>query len=83
MRGQGPIRIQQELAQRGVDDEVIEQQLSGLSVNWLELARAVREKKYGGELPGDFQSKAKQSRFLYSRGFSSEQINRVLRTSEE
>lgn len=78
-KGQGPAKIQQELNQRGVDSSVISEYLESEAVDWLSLAEEVRVKKFGEAVPGDYQKKAKQSRFLYSRGFSSEQINHLLK----
>jgi len=78
-KGQGPNKINQSLRQHGVDQILIEQYLESESIDWLSLAEEVRVKKYGEDVPGDYQNKAKQSRFLYSRGFSSEQISQILR----
>jgi regulatory protein len=78
-KGQGPIRIEQELHLRGVDPEIIDACLHSGSIDWQTLAAEVRAKKFGADIPGDFQSKAKQARFLYSRGFGSEVISRILK----
>ena len=78
-KGQGPNKIHQELRQRGIDSMLIEEYLESESIDWLSLAEEVRVKKYGESLPDDYQNKAKQSRFLYSRGFTSEQISQVLK----
>ncbi len=78
-KGQGPNKIIQELRQRGIDSILIEQYLESESIDWLSLAEEVRLKKYGEKLSDDYQNKAKQSRFLYSRGFTSEQISQVLK----
>jgi regulatory protein len=78
-KGQGPNKIIQELRQRGVEPVLIEQCLESESIDWMTLAEEVRVKKYGESVPRDYQTKAKQSRFLYSRGFSSEQISQLLK----
>jgi regulatory protein len=78
-KGQGPNKINQELRQRGVEPFLIEEYLESESIDWLSMAEEVRVKKYGETVPGDYQNKAKQSRFLYSRGFSSEQISQLLK----
>ena len=78
-KGQGPNKINQELRQRGVEQFLIETYLESDSIDWMSLAQEVRLKKYGKSIPDDYQNKAKQSRFLYSRGFSSEVINQLLR----
>jgi regulatory protein len=78
-KGQGPMKINQELRQRGVDQNLIEILLESESIDWFSVAEEVRVKKYGEDVPGDYQKKAKQSRFLYSRGFSSDVINQLLK----
>jgi len=77
--GKGPLKIEQELSQRGVDQNLISIYLDSEDVDWLSLAKEVRTKKYGDEIPADYQKQALQSRFLYSRGFSSEHISRLFR----
>ena len=78
--GKGPLKIQQELSQRGVDQYLISTYLDSEEFDWLSLAKEVRIKKYGNDMPADYQKQALQSRFLYSRGFSSEHIRRLFRT---
>ena len=73
------MKILQELRQRGIEQNVIEIILASESIDWFELAEEVRAKKFGEQLPEDYQKKAKQSRFLYSRGFNSELINQLLK----
>ena len=80
-KGQGPLKIRQELHQRGIDEHLIDQFLERQAVDWQAQAEKVRARKFGDQCPGDFQNKARQSRFLLSRGFSSEQVNRVLKSS--
>jgi len=78
-KGQGPLKIRQDLSQRGIDQDLIEQYLNAASINWLAAAEAARSKKFGDVLPADYQVKAKQSRFLYGRGFNSELINQLFK----
>jgi regulatory protein len=75
-RGQGPQRIRRELETRGVDPGLAEAELA--DADWTASARAVREKKFGPDLPGDFQERARQARFLQYRGFTGEQIRQAL-----
>lgn len=72
-RGSGPLKIRVELRQKGISDAMIETFLNERDVLWQENALAVRIKKYGSEQPSDVKETARQSRFLQSRGFSSEQ----------
>jgi len=77
-KGQGPVRICGELKQRGVADELIAAHLEQVDVDWTELARSVRDKKYGAAPSTEYREQARQSRFLQHRGFSGEQIRAAL-----
>ena len=71
-RGSGPLKIRAELRQKGISDAMIAGFLNERDEVWRESAQAVRIKKYGAELPFDLKEKARQARFLQSRGFSTE-----------
>jgi regulatory protein len=73
-QGKGPARIRAELREHGVIDGVTDTALAEAEQDWFELAIDVRLKKFGGEQPSDFKEKARQMRFLQSRGFDSDQI---------
>ena len=73
-RGSGPLKIRAELRQKGISDAMIEAFLDERNKQWRKSAQAVRNKKYGLEQPSDLKEKARQTRFLQSRGFSSEHI---------
>lgn len=81
-RGAGPLKIRAELRQKGISDDMIEAFLNERDVQWQESALAVRIRKYGSEHPEDLKEKARQSRFLQSRGFSSEQTRYAMSNSE-
>ena len=81
-RGSGPQKIRAELRERGIDDALIEHTIEALDEDWQARLREVREKKFGAGLPGDFRERSRQMRFLQQRGFSAEQIARVLRDDE-
>jgi regulatory protein len=76
--GFGPVRLRQELRERGIEDELIGHNLEGLE--WQQLAAATRQKKFGAVMPEDYQARAKQMRFLQYRGFTTDQIHRVLKS---
>lgn len=78
----GVQRIAQELKEKGVSAEAVTAVLPQLKENELETARTVWEKKFG-TLPADATERAKQMRFLASRGFSQNVIWKVLRQQEE
>jgi regulatory protein len=75
-KGQGPVRIRAELAQRGVGDAA--ELLRGADIDWLATARAVLRKRFGAEPPRDYRERAKQARFLQYRGFTADQVRAAL-----
>lgn len=76
---QGSALIAQGLRQKGVDPVLIAQTLDQLKDSELERARAVWDKKFGKVgLSSDPREKARQARFLSSRGFSSDVVRRVV-----
>jgi regulatory protein len=80
-RGQGPLRIEADLRQRGVRPEVIADGLDAAEedgLDWFELCRAARRKRFGPALPSDWGDKARQARFLRMRGFTEEQIRAAI-----
>ncbi len=77
-RGQGPQRIRRELQQHNIDATLIDDYLDANNTAWLEKAMQVRQKKFGDEIPDELKERLRQVRFLEYRGFTHEQINRVL-----
>ena len=73
-RGFGSLHIQTELRERGVSEELISKYIDASDKSWNELVQQVQQKRFGNEIPEDFAEKAKQIRFLESRGFTSDQI---------
>ena len=76
-RGQGPVRIAQELRSRGISPEQVEAAL-GTVPSWDALAQSVRSRKFGGPPPDSLVEKGRQARFLQYRGFSSDHIGSAL-----
>ena len=76
--GQGPLRIREELAQRGLPRDAIEQALNEAEIDWNEQLRAVWQRKFG-QLPVDARERAQQGRFLAYRGYPLDLIGRLLR----
>jgi regulatory protein len=72
--GKGPYRIKRELAERGIDAELIEVALAPYEESWNSIATEVRGRKFGDELPVEYKEEARQKRFLQYRGFTHEQI---------
>ena len=70
-QGKGPVKIASELKIRGINT-------FDLSVfDWFQLAKEIRQRKFGDLSSIDFKETAKQKRFLQSRGFTLDQINRA------
>ncbi len=78
----GAQRIVHELKGKGVSADALAEILPGLQESELETARAVWMKKFGA-MPQDAGERAKQMRFMMSRGFSSGVIGKVLQGSGE
>lgn len=73
-QGKGSVIIKMELREKGVAAELIAQFVDDADLIWLQLAREVRCRKFRGMAPVDQRERAKQMRFLNSRGFSSRHI---------
>lgn len=73
----GTTRIRQELQGKGLAPEAVLEAVEQLRATEVERAREVWRKKFG-ELPLDANERAKQMRFLASRGFGGEAIRRVV-----
>lgn len=78
----GAQRIAHELRQKGVSDVLISEALPQLKESELDTARSVWLRKFAGP-PQDQKEKAKQVRFLQSRGFSLDVIFKILRMDDE
>lgn len=76
-RGQGPVRIAQEMRARGVPDELVRTGLPAQDSRWAQHAREVLAKKFPAAI-GDLKDRAKRIRFLEYRGFSHAQIAAAL-----
>lgn len=78
----GSARLAHELRERGVPDALIREQMADLKETELQRARQVWQAKFGA-LPEDAKARAKQMRFLQSRGFGLDVIGKVLRGTVE
>ncbi|KQO16832.1 recombination regulator RecX [Acidovorax sp. Leaf78] len=74
----GGNRIRQELQAKGIDPDAVQQALTRLKDTEWARAHAVWQRKFGA-VAEDPQQRAKQVRFLVTRGFSSEITWRVVR----
>ncbi|WP_410211721.1 regulatory protein RecX [Aquirhabdus sp.] len=78
-KGRGPARVKQTLRERHVNPELAAEDI--IETNWLALARALRIKKFGVELPTDPKEKARQLRFLQYRGFDGQTCSKAVMNS--
>ena len=73
----GAGRLRQELQAKGLQGEAVQQALAGLRDTELARARAVWRKRFE-TVPTEATERARQTRFLMARGFSSEVVRQVL-----
>lgn len=73
----GVARIRQEMQEKGLARELIEQAVSGLQHSELTRAAQVWRRKFEAP-PATPQERMKQTRFLLARGFAADVVRRVL-----
>lgn len=78
----GASRVRQELQAKGLPAEAIAEAVQDMRSTELERAREVWRKKFG-EPPADPAARAKQVRFLISRGFAPEVVRKVVAGAED
>lgn len=81
--GYGPLRIREELGQRGLARGDVDQALRESGIDWFEQLRETWQRKFAGQLPADARERAQQGRFLAYRGYSLDMIGRLLRGCDE
>ena len=82
----GTARIKQELQSKGLDAGAVLDAVDLLKSTELDRAREVWRKKFGTPTqssPADAKERAKQMRFLLSRGFGAEVIHKVVASAGE
>lgn len=80
----GIMRIKQELQQKGISRDLLEQVLEAQDVDWYQLVCEAWQKKFN--LPpeaGDQKMYAKQMRFLLQRGFDMDQARYAIEQAKE
>ncbi|NVK23069.1 MAG: recombination regulator RecX [Kangiellaceae bacterium] len=77
MAGYGPMRVRQELCQKGINESKIAMLFEQMEIDWFAVALAIWQKKYNQLPANDLKLKAKQSRFLQYRGFDFDTIKAV------
>ena len=82
-KGHGPLRIQAELREHGVSDELVGAAVDINDPQWYDKIKEVRHKRFGAGLPDTIDERAKQMRFLQYRGFTPEQIRAVFKSRDD
>ena len=68
----------QELINKGINSNLITENLDESSGEWLVSAERQYQKKFGEGVVVDYKEWSKRARFLQSRGFSSQHIQSVI-----
>ena len=71
-RGYGPVRLREELRERGISKADIAQTMQELDIDWCMHATQVMQAKFGELPPGDLKEEARRARFMQHRGFTAE-----------
>ncbi|MDE2417073.1 MAG: recombination regulator RecX [Burkholderiales bacterium] len=77
----GASRIRQELQAKGLEPEAVAEAVNRLRASEVDRAHEVWRKKFG-TLPADAAERARQMRFLASRGFGGDTIHKVVSGSD-
>ncbi len=77
-KGFGPVRIVQEMHEKGVSDSLIDLAMNEADIDWRELMRETLQKKYGSGAVLNYEERARRARFLEYRGFPASLIREVL-----
>lgn len=78
LRGFGSVKIANELYQRHVTEAMAVDVLDDYSDQWLSIGDDVYLKKYRHTKVVDYNEWTKRARFLQSRGFTSDQIRKIV-----
>lgn len=78
----GVARLKHEFKQKGLDDSLVQQELATLKATEFERAQEIWRKKFG-TAPDDLKEKARQVRFMASRGFGYEIVSKIIKNIDE
>ncbi len=81
-KGDGPIKIRAALQQRGIAESLLETCMTEAAIDWDQQLRAAWQKKYHGEIARHAHEKAKQLRFLQSRGYPADLVFRLFNSTD-
>jgi regulatory protein len=77
-RGYGPLRIRQEMRERGLDDATIGAAFDEPGLDWHDLAATVFRKKFGEPTAVATREKARRVRFMQYRGFGPDHCRHLI-----
>ncbi len=77
-RGKGPLKVMAELADRGVEANLVHDALAASDANWESLAADAVAKRFGNQPMEDYKERARRLRFLAQRGFTRDQSQAAL-----
>lgn len=81
-KGYGPLHIQNELLTKKIKTELIQNEMIQYGEQWIEIINQISFKKFGTFCyMQDIKKRARQIRFLQSRGFNLHQITEALSKS--
>jgi regulatory protein len=79
-KGYGPLRIHQELRERGIDEAIISSTLRRLDDFWMSNLAKLHHKRWSSTKVASAADEVKRIRFLRQRGFTLEQIKQLFST---
>jgi len=77
-KGFGPVRIEQEMQEKGVSDSLIAVAMNDADIDWREQIQQALKKKYGSGSALNYEERARRARFLEYRGFPAALIRKSL-----
>jgi regulatory protein len=76
-RGYGPVRLREEMRERGVSEQDFAMAMEELAIDWRAVAAQVLLKKFGTQDAAGLKDKSRRIRFLQYRGFTAEHYRRL------
>lgn len=82
-KGHGLNRIRNEIRFKGVSEHHFNNALTELAPDWFEQAKLSYQKKFRDSEITDYKDRQKRQRYLFQRGFDSEQVRYAMSTSTD
>jgi len=78
-RGYGPLRLREELRERGMAEADVAAAMQEMDIDWYAVATDVMHKKFGTLDAIDLKEKARRARFMQYRGFAAQHYQQLLK----